>query len=114
MIQPAVEAVHRPHVTVFAEIVPENVVIVQVVPPEQLLASKVTSSPATGCVVLFAPPLERDQIVSLLLSHVQVVAQAIRNFAVACAEVGAQHASARRKRPKSLFMAGFLTAPARI
>lgn len=59
--------------------------MVHVTPPTQLLASMVTVSPATGCVVLFTPLLERDQIVSLVLSHVHAVVQRTRNFAVACA-----------------------------
>lgn len=136
---PAVDAVHAPIVTVPTAIVPANVVIVQVVPPTQVLASKVTSSAEVGAEAPVAPPEVVDHIAVDVLSQVQVVLQT-PNRAAASAETGARNASARRtpsnhflaslrqraslhqrtpdllgtastrrKRPKSLFMAYLVT-----
>ena len=84
IMQPVVEAVHAPQVIEEAEIVPANVVMVHVVPPTQVFASSVTSSPATGAEAPVAPPLVDAHIAVDVLSHVQVVAQ-IAKRAAACA-----------------------------
>jgi hypothetical protein len=103
MMQPVVDAVHAPHATDNAEIVPEKVVMVQVVPPTQVDALIVTSSLAVGAEAPVAPPLVVDHIAVDVLSQIQVVVQTA-NRAAADASSGARNASARRKRPKSLFM----------
>jgi hypothetical protein len=73
--QPAVDAVQVPQVTDLIEIVPENVVIVHVVPPTQVAASIITSSVATGAEAPVAPPVDVDHIAVDVLSQVQVVVQ---------------------------------------
>jgi hypothetical protein len=106
-MQPAVDAVQADIVRESIVMVPENVVIVQVVPPTHVAASSVTVSPATGADAPVAPPLVVDHIAVEVLSQVQVVVQTA-NRAAAWATSGAQHASARSKRPNSLFMTRFL------
>lgn len=115
---PVVEPVHKPAVIPISVLLVPLIVAptlnVQATPLHEL-ASKIAVSADVGTVVAPTPPVVVNQIFGLLvLSHVQGdVAQNAILFA-ASARLGAQHASARRKRPKSFFMAGFLTAPVRI
>jgi hypothetical protein len=97
-MQPVVDAVHAPMVNVATEIVPANVVMVQVVPPTQVAASRITSSEDVGADAPVAPPLDVDHIAVDELFHVHVVVQTANLFA-ASATCGARKASARRKRP---------------
>lgn len=89
MMHPVVEAVHAPQVIVCAEIVPANVVMVQVVPPTHAVLLKIMSSPATGAEAPEQPVLVAHHIAVEVLSQVQVVAQK-PNRVAACA--GAQEA----------------------
>lgn len=96
-IQPVVEAVHAPNVRDVNDSVTAPPVMVQVVPPTQVLASIVTVSPATGCVVLFEPPDEVDHIASLVLSHAHEVEHNTRNFAAALAGTSPTTSSAKAR-----------------
>lgn len=106
MMQPVVEAVHAPQVMDWAEIVPENVVMVQVVPPTQVAPSIITSSAEVGAAAPVAPPEPTDDhmmpVVMPSLFHVHVVAHTAQRFA-ACARSGARNASARKRTPKRYF-----------
>lgn len=75
IMQPDVDAVQAPQVMVATEIVPANVVMVQVVPPTQVAPSRMTSSPATGADAPVDPPDDVDHMAVDELSHVQVVVQ---------------------------------------
>jgi hypothetical protein len=81
MMHPVVDAVHAPHVTLAIEIVPANVVMVHVVPPTQVPASSVTSSPEPGADAPVVPPLTVDHIAVDELSQVQVVLQTAKRDA---------------------------------
>jgi len=118
---PVVEPVHAPAV------MPCSVLLVPLIVAPTLkvqatalheLASKIAMSADVGTVVALPPPLVavNQMFGVLVLSQVQgddPLAQKANLFA-AFATPGAQHASARRKRPKSLFMTRVLMALARI
>jgi len=72
-----------------------------VVPPTQVAASRITSSVVVGTEAP-VPPLVDPQIEVSIAVIVHVVAHVKKRLA-ACAISGAQHARARRKRPKNLF-----------
>lgn len=90
--QPEVEAVHAP---VLSEDMLKLVftVIVHVVPPTQVAASNVTSSPTPGTDAPVAPPDVVDHIAVLEPSQVHVVVHTAKR--VACAAV--THSSAKRR-----------------
>ena len=96
-MHPVVDAVHALIVSVRTLMVPEKVVMVQVVPPTQVAASRVRSSEEVGAEAPVAPPLVVDHIAVEVLSQVQVVEQTA-NRAAACARSGARNASARKGR----------------
>jgi hypothetical protein len=103
-MQPDVDAVQALMVNELIDIVPANVVMVQVVPPTQVLALRVTSSAEVGADAPVHPVSVAHHIAVDVLSQVQVVEQTANRVA-ACARSGARNTSARRKRPKSFFMA---------
>ena len=78
---------------------------VQVVPPTQVAPSRITSSDAPGTLAP-VPPVVVPQIDVSTAVIVQVVLH-VRKRLAACDTSGAKNASARRKRPKSLFMADY-------
>src|SRR5258708_7897022 len=97
-IQPVVVAVQAP-------IVSERIVklvftvVVQVVPPTQVAASKITASAAPGTEAPVAPPVLVDHIAVDEPSHVQVVVQTANRFAALATVVAKQRKNkARAKR----------------
>jgi hypothetical protein len=95
IIHPVVLAVHAPAVR---EVILAFVltVVVQVVPPTQVAASKVTVSPEPGTDAPVAPPDEADHMAVLEPSHVQVVVQTAKREAASATSVLKQRRSRAR------------------
>lgn len=102
-MQPVVEAVHA---LIVMEITVTFVltVMVHVVPPTQVLASKITVSTLLGTDAPVAPPVVVDHIAVLDPSHVHVVEQMPKRFA-ASAGVKQANSNATRIRKRNALIA---------
>lgn len=107
-MHPVVDAVHAPAVMLLTARLALTV-IVHVVPPTQVAASRVTSSAELGADAPVAPPDVADHIAVLELSHVHVVVQtAKRAAASACVT---QSSAQRRNATRSASAAVLTAAP---
>lgn len=105
-MHPVVVPVHALNVRELMLIVAFGV-IVQVVPPTQVLASKVTSSALVGAEAPVAPPDDADHIAVLELSHVHGVVQTAKR-AAASAPVSA---SVKKNAARNALIASFICTP---